>query len=106
MDKHELTIPYFVHEGDLARSERTIKRLIIALVVTICLVFASNAVWLYAWMQYDYESSESTQTDTSYINVDGKDGTANYIGNDGDITNGSNNSSKENKDKDADKKED
>lgn len=88
MEKNELTIPYFVHEGDMARSERTIKKLMIALVVAIALIFASNAIWLYAWMQYDYVSTDSSST----VDIDSKDGTANYIGNDGDITNGKDNS--------------
>ncbi len=77
-------VPYIVHESAMARNERAVKRLVIALIVAIALIFASNAIWLYAWMQYDY-SSEMT---TSEINVDGKDGIANYIGNDGDINNG------------------
>lgn len=84
MNNNELTIPYFVHEGDMARCERTIKKLMIALVVAIALIFASNAIWLYAWTQYDYVSSGSS------VDIDSKDGTANYIGNDGDITNGAN----------------
>lgn len=83
-----MTIPYFAHEGDMARSERTIKKLMIALVVAIALIFASNAIWLYALMQYDYVSTDSSST----VDIDSKDGTANYIGNDGDITNGSDNS--------------
>lgn len=91
-DKNELTIPYFVHEGDMARNERMIKKLIIALLISVVIIFASNAVWLYAWLQYDYVSSGSTN---STVQVDGKDGIANYIGNDGDITNGEDNSQKE-----------
>lgn len=88
MEKNELTIPYFVHEGDMARGERTIKKLLIALVVAIALIFASNAIWLYAWVQYDYVSSDSSST----VDIDSEDGTASYIGNDGDITNGKDNS--------------
>lgn len=88
MEKNELTIPYFVHEGDMARSERMIKKLIIALLISVVLIFTSNAVWLYAWLQYDYVSTDSSST----VDIDSKDGTANYIGNDGDITNGSDNS--------------
>jgi hypothetical protein len=76
-------VPYIVHESALSRMERTTKRLIIALVILVVLLFTCNAAWLYAWCQYDY-SSEETQT----ITVDGKDGIANYVGNDGDITNG------------------
>lgn len=63
--------------------ERMVKRLWIALIICICLIFASNAVWLYAWMQYDYSSEETI------VDVNSDDGgNANYIGNDGDIVNG------------------
>ena len=63
--------------------ERMVKRLWIALIVCICLIFASNATWLYCWMQYDYSSEETI------VDVNSDDGgNANYIGNDGDIVNG------------------
>lgn len=72
-------VPYIVHETAMARNERNVKRMIVALVVAIALLFASNALWLWAWMQYDYESYEAI-TDNG--------GDANIIGNDGDIYNG------------------
>lgn len=81
-------VPYIVYESALARSERTIKRLVIALVVTIIMMFATNAIWLYFWNQYEYVYEDET---TSTVTVDGKDGIANYIGNDGTITNGEDN---------------
>lgn len=81
-------IPYIVHETAMARNERNIKKLVIALIIAILLIFASNAVWLYAWCQYDY----SSETYTEEVIVDSKDGgNANYIGNDGDIINGEDN---------------
>lgn len=95
MEEQYTSIPYFAHEGIMARFERLIKKLIIALIVTIVLLFASNAIWLYALMQYDYASTETSTS--SLIDVDAKDGVANYIGNDGDITNGTDTSLKENK---------
>lgn len=79
-------VPYIVHESSMARMERQVKRGWIALIVAVCLLFASNAAWLYAWCQYDYSSEE-------IVTVDGKDGIANYIGNDGDIVNGENHGS-------------
>lgn len=82
------SVPYFAHEGMMVRNERTIKRLIIALIISIILIFASNALWLYAWMQYDYVGSEES------VDIDGKNGIANYIGNNGDISNGADNSGK------------
>lgn len=81
-------VDFIVYESNEIRHERTIKRLIIALVISIVLMFASNALWLWAWTSYDYSSEE-------VVKVDGKQGTANYIGNDGEINNGEN-SSKEN----------
>ena len=80
----EEKVPYIVHESAVARMERTTKRLVVALVISIVLVFASNIAWLYFWNMYDYESSTSTQL----VNVDGKSVIANYIGNNGDINNG------------------
>lgn len=52
------SVPYIVHESSMARMERQVKRGWIALIVAVCLLFASNAAWLYVWMQYDYSSEE------------------------------------------------
>lgn len=75
-------VPFVVYEAAQSRSERTNRRLVKALVVAVVLMFLSNALWLYAWTQYDYSGEETA------ILVDGKEGIANYIGNDGVITNG------------------
>lgn len=79
---NKLEVPYIVYEGEQARHERTIKRLIIALVVAIALIFLSNAAWLLYISGFDV-------TDSS-ISVETQDGIANYIGQNGDITNGEN----------------
>lgn len=84
-------IPYIALESAQARNERIIKRLIVAIIIVVILFFISNLAWLYAWNQYDYSGAETT---TSEITVDGKEGTANYIGNDEDIVNGEDNSEK------------
>lgn len=76
-----LTIPYLAHESAMARMEAIMKRLVVALIIAIVLIVASNFAWLYAWNQYDYSSEEST------VEVDAKDGIANYIGGIGNITN-------------------
>lgn len=86
-ENKEIYVPYIVHEGVQVRLERTIKRLVCALILTILLMFATNALWLYSWMQYDYVNEDSTTTtNTNTVDVDGKNGTATYIG---DIINGS-----------------
>ena len=72
-------MPIAQHEKDQQRLMSIIKKQFIAIIVLICLLFGCNALWLYAWMQYDYESYE--------ITADG-DSNANYIGEDGNIYNG------------------
>ena len=89
MPSYETTsqVPYIVYEGTIARFERTVKRLIIVLGITILLLFASNAIWFYEWCQYDY----------SDVTVDSQDGgNANYIGANGYINNGESGSTNEN----------
>jgi hypothetical protein len=55
-----------------AFSERMVKRLWIALIICICFIFASNAAWLYCWMQYDYSSEETIyQQDGEGTNIIG-----------------------------------
>ena len=72
-------VPYIVHESSMARMERHIRRLWIAVIVAVCLLFASNAGWLFAWTSYDYASYEAITADC---------GDAHIIGNDGDSDNG------------------
>lgn len=84
MDDKNFSVPYIVFEGAEAKSERTIKRLIIALVITIVVMFATNVFWIYEFCSFDYASEEtSVEADNSSA--------ANYIGQDGDITYGSEN---------------
>lgn len=84
MDKEINSVPYVVHEGILSRMERSNKRMLIALIIAVTLLFASNALWLYEWTQYDY-CGDTTSKD---VTLESKDGIANYIGNNGDINNG------------------
>lgn len=75
------TVPYIVHEADMARQERTIKRLWIALILVIVLLVGSNCAWLWCESQFtDEMTTEITQENDGGYN--------NYIGNDGDIHNG------------------
>lgn len=88
-ENQENAVSYLAHESDMVRMERIIKRLSVAIIIMMIIIFLNNALWLYTWMQYDYSGTETqTTAETKTITVDGKDGTANYIGNDGDITNG------------------
>ena len=83
-NKELASVPYLVYESAQARAERTAKRLTIALIVAIILIFASNALWLYEWCQYDYVGDETTemyhQDGSGYNNIN--------TGSQGDVTNG------------------
>lgn len=88
MEAYKEPIPYFVYEHTMARFERTIKRLIIVIIVAVIALFASNMAWLYEWNSYDYAD----------VTVDSQDGgNANYLqaGASGVINNGSSGSQEE-----------
>lgn len=92
-EKHEKTgvetIPYIVHEAEMARYERREKRHIIAIIVAVAALFLSNLIWLWCWMQYDY-ASYSVSTDG------GGDAYYNEQSGDGEIYNGTNPSTEKN----------
>ena len=76
----EKNVPYIVYEGTMARFERTIKRLTVIIIVSLLLLFVTNALWIYEWTMYDY----------SEVTVDSNDGgNANFLqaGSNGEITN-------------------
>lgn len=74
-------IPYIAFEGEQARHERTVKRLVLALLVSIALLFATNMAWLWFFNSFDIITETVTQdTDTGGLNA--------YVGGNGAITNG------------------
>ena len=62
------SVPYIVHESSMARMERQIKRLWIAVIVSVALLFSSGAIFTYAWLQYDYSSEEIVTVDGDIVN--------------------------------------
>lgn len=79
----ERSVPYIVHEGAMARMERTIKRLWILVVLLAVFLVATNAAWL--WYESSFETIETTREITQDVNA-GDGGTA--IINDGVHING------------------
>ena len=71
-------VPYIVHEGEVARLERVIKRLWIMCIIIFVALVISNGVWTYY----------SAQWQTVEVSQDADNGVNNFIGNDGEITNG------------------
>lgn len=79
-------ISKYYYEGIVAKDERTVKRLVVALVVAIFALFLSNMAWLYAWTQYDYSGDETVYTyqqDGRGLNIIGDRNEATYDGPDG-----------------------
>ena len=77
----EQKVPYIVFEGEQARHERTVKRLVTALLISIALLFLSNVAWLWFFNQFDYESDQVTLNSQ-------EEGNASYMGGNGVIDNG------------------
>ena len=73
-----IVVPYVVHRDAIAHDRWVIKRLIAALIIVIVLMVATNALWIYEWMQYDYVSEDM------YIDSDGY-GVASYVGGNGGV---------------------
>ena len=84
-DKLPSNVPYVVHESAMARAERQNKRLVWVIVLLIVLFVGSNIGWLVYESQF--ETVESTVEEDIVVDA-GENGVANFIGNDGDITNG------------------
>ena len=63
-------VPYIAHESALARNERTIKRLISAIIVVLLLWFATIGMFIWYINQYDF-SAISYEQDGEGINIIG-----------------------------------
>lgn len=74
-----VTVPYVVHEATVARQERQIKRMWIALIVAISMLFASNIGWLIYESQFGTYSYDYTQ-DGNGNNIIGDDNEVDYNG--------------------------
>lgn len=76
----ERMIPYFSHEGDMARMERTNKRLWIVILVLIAALIGTNAGWIYYESQFQVVEEKTeieAEQDGSAVNIVGG-GNVNY----------------------------
>lgn len=53
------SVPYFIHEGVIARMERNNRRMLIALIVVVIALFANNVAWL-AFEHIHHPAAEET----------------------------------------------
>ena len=65
------TIPYVVHESEMSRLERTVKRLFILCLVLIIVAVGTNAYWIW------YESQWQDEVITQEIRQDSGEGGSN-----------------------------
>lgn len=65
-----LNIPYIAHESAMARQERTIKKLWVALLLVICLLVATNGLWI--WYESQWTTVETTVTQDVDAGVGGR----------------------------------
>ena len=56
-------VPYIVHEGAMARAERTVKRLWISTILLLIALIATNAAWI--WYESQWEVVEEVTTTQS-----------------------------------------
>ena len=75
-ENEKMVIPYFAHEAEVMRQEKHMKRLWIALVISILCILISNLVWIWYINQYDYVSYDQ---DGEGVNI---------IGNSNEVENG------------------
>ena len=82
--EEELYVPYTAHKAAIASQERHVGRLIyvIAFLVVFFIAAMLGEAGIFIWYLNQYEVVNETVT------VDSTDGVANYIGRDGDISNG------------------
>lgn len=57
----EKNIPYFAHEGDMARMERANRRLFIILIILIAALLGTNAGWIYYEAQFEVQETKVEQ---------------------------------------------
>ena len=82
-EKHKAAepVPYIVHESDMARQERTIKRLWIALILVIVLLVGSSCAWLYCESQFtDEVTTIEASADGGSAAIENVDGEVVYNG--------------------------
>lgn len=74
-----IDVPYIVYESEMARLERIIKRQFILIIASLIFLVGTNLYWI--WYENQF-------IDEVTVTQENSDGYNNYIGNDGDISNG------------------
>lgn len=63
-EQKAVSIPYYLHEGEMFRLERLNKRWFIAFLIVLVMLFVTNGAWIAYEMRYEtYYYSQDVQTD-------------------------------------------
>ena len=54
-------VPYIIHEGAMARAERANRRLLIALIVSLCIMLLNNVAWI---VHEEHQAQQITEMST------------------------------------------
>jgi hypothetical protein len=66
-EQKAVTIPYYLHEGEMTRMERLNKRWFISFLIALVMLFASNAGWIIYESQFEtYSYEQEAHSDQSY----------------------------------------
>lgn len=72
MEERPNDVPYIVYESAMARSERHLRRVVIALIIAIVMIVVSNVAWMIMWNSYEYVSqTTSYEQDGEGLNIIG-----------------------------------
>ena len=70
-------VPYIVHESEMARLERIIKRQFILIIIAICFLVGTNAYWIWFESQFEEVVTTTEKEVTQKVNSDDGDATIN-----------------------------
>ena len=65
MEDDKVVVPLYVHEGVVARQERTIRRLWILCIIIFAALIGTNAGWMYYESQFEDEVTTTYTSDAS-----------------------------------------
>lgn len=69
-EQEPVVLPYYIHEGEMARMERANKRWFVAFLVTLILLCATNAGWIiyeHQFETYTVEQQVDTGTGSAFV---------------------------------------
>lgn len=81
-EKSVISVPYVVYRDAIDDNRWVVKKLVVALIISVVLLFISNLAWLYCWNQYDY----CTETVTTTADSEGDGVAVNITGGNGGVT--------------------